>query len=124
MKITSFNPLIVTAHPEDLIKFFEELGFERRHTKEGIGINGIDNSVFRLKNANGFSLDIVHNGTLPSDLTGIRINVDDFDEAYKLFKAQGFEEYVNDGTINTASSKFVLLKSPSGFIINLIQHIK
>ena len=124
MKITSFNPLIVTSHPEDLIKFFEELGFERRHTKEGIGVNGIDNSVYRLKDANGFLLDIVHNGALPNDLTGIRINVDDFDAAYKLFKSQGFEEYLKDGTINTASSKFVLLKSPTGFIINLIQHIK
>ena len=124
MKITSFNPIIVTAHPEDLIKLFEELGFERRHTKEGIGVNGIDNSVYRLKDANGFLLDIVHNGALPNDLTGIRINVDDFDAAYKLFKSQGFEEYLKDGTINTASSKFVLLKSPTGFIINLIQHIK
>ena len=29
MKITSFNPLIITRDPESAIKLFEELGFER-----------------------------------------------------------------------------------------------
>ena len=38
MQITSFNPLIATAHSDSIIKLFEELGFERRHTKEGIEI--------------------------------------------------------------------------------------
>ena len=36
MKITSFNPLIVTKDTETTIALFEELGFESRHTKEGI----------------------------------------------------------------------------------------
>lgn len=33
MKITSFNPLIVTRDAENVIRLFEELGFERRHRK-------------------------------------------------------------------------------------------
>ena len=37
MKITAFNPQIVTKDPEVLIALFEELGFERRHKKEEIG---------------------------------------------------------------------------------------
>ena len=41
MKITSFNPLIATAHSDSIIKLFEELGFERRHTKEGIEMPSI-----------------------------------------------------------------------------------
>ena len=32
MKITSFNPLIVTKDAEFSIKMFEEMGFEKRHT--------------------------------------------------------------------------------------------
>ena len=32
MKITGFNPLIVTKDAEAAIKMFEELGFERRHS--------------------------------------------------------------------------------------------
>ena len=31
MKITSFNPLIISPNPENTVKLFEELGFERRH---------------------------------------------------------------------------------------------
>ena len=31
MKITSFNPLIVTKDPVPVIKLYEELGFERCH---------------------------------------------------------------------------------------------
>ena len=32
MKITSFNPLIVTKDAASTIALFEALGFERRHT--------------------------------------------------------------------------------------------
>ena len=31
MKITAFNPQIVTKDPEALIALFEELGLEKRH---------------------------------------------------------------------------------------------
>jgi hypothetical protein len=123
MKITSFNPLIATAHSDSIIKLFEELGFERRHTKEGIEIEDKDNAVFRMKDANGFYLDVTQEASIQRDITGIRINVDDFDEAYNLFISHGFEKYVEEGVIDTPSSKFVLLKSPSGFVINLVQHI-
>ena len=33
MKITAFNPMIITAKADDLISLFEEQGFERRHEK-------------------------------------------------------------------------------------------
>ena len=123
MKITSFNPLIATANSDSIVKLFEELGFERRHTKEGIEIEDRDNTVLRMKDENGFYLDVVQDNTFTSDITGIRINVDDFDEAYNLFISYGFEKYMEAGTISTSSSKFVLLKSPSGFVVNLVQHI-
>ena len=124
MKITSFNPLIATAHSEDVLKIFEELGFEKRHTKEGVGSEDNDNTVFRLKDGNGFCLDVVQNGAITRDISGIRINVDDFDEAYELLVSRGFENYMDEGITSTPSSKFVLLKAPSGFVINLVKHIR
>ena len=36
MKITAFNPLILTKDAEATIALYEALGFERRHTKSGI----------------------------------------------------------------------------------------
>ena len=35
MKITTFNPTILTKKPEEVIALFEALGFERRHHKVG-----------------------------------------------------------------------------------------
>ena len=37
MKITTFNPQIITKDAESIIRLFQELGFERRHNPEGIG---------------------------------------------------------------------------------------
>lgn len=56
MKITSFNPLIATKDAASAIKLFEELGFERRHTKEGIGKDSVTD--VRMKDLNGFHLDV------------------------------------------------------------------
>ena len=76
MTITSFNPLIVTQDAESAVKLFEELGFERRHTKQGIGE---DNATdIRMKDANGFHVD-VSQGT--GEWTMIRMNVDNLEEA-------------------------------------------
>lgn len=35
MKITTFNSFIATSRTDETIRLFEELGFERRHKKEG-----------------------------------------------------------------------------------------
>ena len=37
MKSTAFDPQIVTKNAGPVIQLFEELGFEKRHTKEGKG---------------------------------------------------------------------------------------
>ena len=58
------------------------------------------------------------------DLTRIRVNVDDFDEAYAFLIARGFTNAQNGSVTNTGSAKACMLYSPSGFGINLIQHIK
>ena len=83
MKITSFSPLIVTTDPENTIKLFEELGFEKRHKKDEL--DGREDIVgVRMKDANGFCVDIVKSGKTKQDMMTIRMNVDDFDEACNL----------------------------------------
>ena len=37
MKITTFNPQIVTKDAESVAKIFEDLGFKRSHNPKGIG---------------------------------------------------------------------------------------
>ncbi len=122
MKITTFNPQIMTRDAEPVIELFEKLGFERRHVKESIGdlaVTGI-----RMKSADGSYLDISQSSIMPEhDLTAIRMNVDDFDEAYELLASNGFENVYGDQVVENPTSRSAVMVSPSGYAINLVQHI-
>ena len=123
MKITTFNPQIITKDAEPVVKLFEELGFETRHNPDGIGELNVEG--IRMKDGNGFYLDVsMPDIQLPQDVAAIRMNVDDFDEVYKLLTEHGFRNFYGDKTVETKSSKSALMISPSGFAINLVQHIK
>lgn len=123
MKITSFNPVIVTKDPEAVVGVFEALGFEKKHNPTGTSSAGNQYEAFRMKDANGFHVDIACS-TAPrdKDLTAIRVNVDDFDEACEFLTARGFKS--NAPVTNTGSAKACIFYAPSGYAINLIQHIK
>ena len=124
MKITTFNPQIITKDADGLARLFEELGFERRHTKQEIGELGV--TGIRMRDANGFYLDISQPDALPAehDLVVMRMNVDDFDEGYQMLLAHGFKNFYGDGEVHTPSSRSAVMISPTGFAINLIEHIK
>ena len=123
MKITTFNPQIIARDAEPIVKLFEEMGFARRHTKDAIGelnVTGI-----RMKDENGFHLDISQNSHLPIEsLAAIRMNVDDFDEAYQLLIIRGFRNFYGDRVVENPSSRSAVMFAPSGYVINLVQHIR
>ncbi len=122
MKITGFCPIIVTRDQESAVKAFEALGFERCHLKTDI--EGGRNENINMKDANGNRINIASSLTVPRDVTGVNINVDDFDEAYELLLSQGFTNPRGDKVTETASSKATMLFAPSGFPVNISQHIK
>ena len=122
MKITGFQPLIVSPNAEGLIKLFEELGFEQRHEKTGI--NDKDISNITMKDAAGNRVDVTKGATVTQDLTAIRMNVDNFLEAYELLVKHGFKNAQGYKLTQTSSSTDTLMVSPSGFAIVLSQHIK
>lgn len=123
MKITTFNPQIITNDAQPLVKLFEELGFEKRHSPKGIG--ELDVTGIRMKDNNGFAVDIsVPKADLPQDIASIRMNVDNFEQAYDLLVSHGFRNYYGDHIVQRNSSKSALMIAPSGFSINLVQHIK
>ena len=125
MKITTFNSFIATSKTDETIALFEELGFERHHKKEGIEIAERDDTVIRMKDANGFYLDILQpDSDMQRDSMGIRMNVDNFDEAYELLQNHGFKNVYGDETVNTSSSKAAMMVAPSGFTICVIEHKK
>ncbi len=122
MKITAFDPLIVTKDPASAIALFEALGFEKKHAKEGISINNVTDT--RMKDANGFHVDISQGD---GEWTMIRINVDNLQEAVDLLEARGFHKARHEAaheTVDTGSSRFNIMVSPSGTIFAVSQHLK
>ncbi|MBR1663783.1 MAG: hypothetical protein IJ696_05600 [Ruminococcus sp.] len=122
MKITSFNPIVATSHCEEVVKVFEELGFERKHFQENI--DDKDMNAVDMKNEDGFRVDVGDIKGMQQDMTLIRMNVDDFDEAYRILTEHGFKNNRGDKTIDSNSSKSATMISPTGLTISLVKHIK
>ena len=120
MKITGFNPSILTSKPDDLIHLFEDLGFEKSHSDNAE--EGIVKGSARMKYAD-FRLDITTTERFPQDKTLIRMNVGDIEEAYNLLLDHGFYNAMGDGVIIEAEHfRGAHLVSPSGFEIMVMQH--
>ena len=125
MTITSFNPMIITQDAEAAIALFEALGFERRHLKTGINDKDISAVSMRYTGEDGkvFHVNIA-SAHVPQDISTIRMNVRDFDEAYRMLQERGFKNAQGERITNTGSSKSTLMVSPSGFTISLSEHIR
>ena len=125
VKITTFNPQIITNHLAEVVGLFEALGFEKRHSLDA-NTGTQDLTSVRMKDANGFHVDIaeIPETSLPKDLTLIRMNVDDFDEAYAFLTERGFTSPRKGQTVDTKTNKSCMMISPSGFAFDLCQHIK
>ena len=125
MKITTFNPCIITSDAQSVIALFEALGFERSHTKTGINDEDITSVSMKLTNEDGKVFRVsVTQAPVPRDITAIRMNVRDFDEAYKLLEEKGFQNAQGDKITNTGSSIATMMVSPSGFALNVSEHIR
>jgi hypothetical protein len=123
LKISTFNPLIVTSHSDDLINLFQELGFEVRHTKAEL--DSVASKDVRMKDANGNYVDIVQIDQMPRDLTQIRMNVDNFEEACDLLASHGFKSTRKDGSISEDKTGMGIgMVSPSGFMFTVAHHKK
>ena len=123
MQITTFNSLIVSQNADEIISLFEELGFEKRHNPL---VDTGDRKVVRtrMKDGNDFYVDISKVETVPRDMTAIRMNVDIFREAYDILSAHGFKKAPGIEEVDLETAKALLMVSPSGFAIEVIEHIK
>lgn len=62
MKITAFNPLIVSKEAKAITELFEALGFQHAHKKEGIN-DGI--TSYDMKHPDGFRVDVAQADQMP-----------------------------------------------------------
>ena len=71
MRITTFNPLIVSANAADVITLFEELGFEKRHAPV-VGTGDMTVTRTRMKDENGFYIDISEVDKVPKGFVFVK----------------------------------------------------
>lgn len=124
MKFTSFQPLILTKDAEATVKLFEALGFERNHTNSVISSKGTEIPTYCLKHPDGFHVDVSEVKDMPQDKMLIRMNVDNFDEAYEFLTSKGFTNPSGNKSTDNPTSRSCMMVSPSGFAFDLCQHIK
>ena len=118
MKITTFSPLIVTNSIDKNVNLFESLGFEIVHKQNPEG----DVYDFTMRNADGFQIDLAK-VDIEKDITMIRMNVSNFDEAFASLQEKGF--VIKGGhVVETDSSKSAMVISPTGFAFDLCEHKK
>lgn len=122
MKITAFNPFILTSQAESVIALFEALGFEKRHTIRNYDDRDI--TIVNMKNADGFRIDVASVPNLEHDQTMIRMNVREFGEAYEILTDHGFQNIkYNEEAVFTRKAKWSIMIAPSGFALDLCHHI-
>lgn len=122
MKVTGFRPLLITKDAEAAAKVFEDLGFQRRHSKKNIDDGQFESIIMR--DAEGNRMVVLQSNNVQKDITAVSMNVDNFQEAYDFFIAHGFKNSRGEKVTDTGTSATTLLLSPSGFPIMLTQHIK
>lgn len=123
MKITTFNPMILSPKAEEVVKLFEELGFERRHAPV-LPLETGDVADIRMKDSNGNNIDVADQEQLPQDVTAIRVNVDDFAEAFDMLEKHGVKNTRKERVLVSQTGMAATMVSPSGLTIILVKHNK
>ena len=119
MEIRYTSPIVFTSDSSKIISQMETIGFKVTHKKENAG--GTNVTFISLKDDNDHPMMIAENTRFTTPFSGIRINVDNFNEALDKFKSLG---YVNlqQGATDTGTSHATLLRSPEGIFVSIGEH--
>ena len=124
MTVKTYYPALCTPNFEETVKELEALGFTKAHEKNDIAEHNNTNMV--MKDGNGNKVDVVSLSSMSAvkqSFTAIRMNVENYDEAYAELTAKGFID-LHPGTVETKSSKSTMLRSKEGFMYILTEHVK
>ncbi len=113
--------MIITKDAEPVKRLFEELGFETRH--DVLGTTETDYRLVVMRDEDKHRVDIAELETDKGSMF-IRMNVDDFDEAYEKLIQNGYVNTRGDRIVRTSSAVEATMVSPTGHVISLIQHKK
>ena len=122
MKITGMFPTITYKNSKELIEFAcENFGFHVEHTPQAIISENQSDRCYILKNENGVRFDVIQ-FDVDEPVSGMCINVDDFDEALSIFLKDGYIQKGEPVVVDNA--KKVLIEKKENIPILLIQHYR
>ena len=127
MKITNLCPVVIVPTEEEaksLVRLFEELGFESKHSQLFRIKDGQEAVQYVMRDANGNEIDIMNSPIVSEDVIRIRLNVDNFTEAYDLLNERGFKNTLDGLVYYSGSSLTSPMISKSGLGFSLVQHTK
>lgn len=116
--------MLFSPNFEEAVKEAEKLGFAIAHEKDGIADH--NNSQRVLRDGAGNKVDVVslsNQSQIQRPFVGIRMNVENFDEALKEFEAMGYRN-LKPENVESKSSKSTMIMPPQGFMYLLCEHIK
>lgn len=121
MEIRYTSPVVYTNDGSKIIAQMEAIGFHTAHVKENAGGTGV--TMTTMKDDHDHPMTVVENARFSTPFSGIRINVDHFDEALEKFTAMGYMN-LQSGATATGTSRATLLRSPEGIFVSLAEHIR
>lgn len=124
MEIKYCGPTIFTNDETKILEQFKTLGFELKHEKNNMNQTTALSNVFILENSAGNSISVIKSDRFNQTVSGIRMRVDNFEEALEHFTNLGYINLQKEGIANTGTSLVTLLRSPEGLMVSLTQHIK
>ena len=122
MKVTGMFPAITCKNAEELIKFAcDNFGFHIEHTPHAVISEKESDRCYILKNENGVRFDVIQ-FDVDTPISGMCINVDNFDEALSIFEKDGYVKKTE--VVVAEKAKKALIRKGENVPILLIQHIK
>jgi hypothetical protein len=109
---------------KSLVRLFEELGFESRHSQLFRIKDGMEAVQYIMKDANNNEINIMNSPIVSEDVVRVRINVDNFTEAYDFLTDHGYINTMDGLVYYSGSSLTAPMVSRSGLGFSLVQHIK
>jgi len=124
MKVSLMHPIIASDNPEKTMEFYKALGFTTiKHATSTIGRDDVyviasGDVEMEIMKAPKTSLG----GPLPAGLYGLKMNVDDIDDAVETIKKNGGT--INGGPFENEWTKVYLATDAEGINIVIVKHIK
>ena len=123
MKITSENAAVFSANAKGAVSFYEEnFGFKLMHKIDLTDDLAPLTAMYCMENESGVHVDVIQYTGLSTDMSGFRVNVNNFEDAFTTFTMLGYTVDFGPAIIESATSAYISRNGADPIL--LMQHIQ